>query len=614
MAGAAVQSLALATGLGAGIVLLSNRFRVPPILPLLIAGFAVGKLGLVHSDSLQAGLLAIVSLSISMLIFEGSLHLDRDTLQSSPKAVRGLLTIGAVITWVLASLGARFLLHLDWNLSILLGAMLIVTGPTVIQPILRRVPLKPNLHAALLAEGILIDPIGVIAAVATLELIAAGVLAEGEATGVAAALLYIKPLLAGAAIGITSGLLGKSLINRVPSAAPGRDRTIILLGMACCMSAVGLSETVAPEAGLVAATLCGLIMVRAKHNNVEPLQHFSVNVSTVLLGTLFILLASRFEVSRLFGIGLGEAAFVALLVLLIRPVSAMCATIGSSLTLRERWFIAFLAPRGIVAAMMASIVALEFQTHAQRATESANADAIGDQSTPLIDAHLLDQVQSLETVVVLVIFVTVLLGGTLASPVATLLKVRAGKPNGVVIIGAHQAGRELAKALRDAGVPIRLLDSNAANIAEATEQGIPATRGNATDLLWLESQASPDRFGWLLSITDNAELDRDLAHWGAQRFGLGRGRVWSRKQPEQGGVGVVFPWGRPLRHLLFQFDLGLARIKIFEPGNRGGINAPLVVIAPNSDTEVVSADTDTSEIPEDYTIVGLAIGPADDDH
>ncbi|MCA9278665.1 MAG: cation:proton antiporter [Phycisphaeraceae bacterium] len=612
MAGLAVQSLAIATGVGATIVVVSNRLRVPPILPLLLAGFAIGKVGIVDSDSLEAGLLAIVSISVALLIFEGSLHLDRDTLHSSPKAVQGLLTIGAVITWVLAALAARFVMKLPWDLSILLGAMLIVTGPTVIQPILRRVPLKPNLHAALMAEGILIDPIGVIAAVATLELVIARHFAGADETGFTAALLYVKPLVAGTVFGVASGWLGKHLINRVPTASPGRDRTIILIGIACCMTSVGLSELAAPEAGLVAATLCGLIMVRAKHANVEPLQHFAINISTVMLGSLFILLASRFEVERLFNISWREIVFVALLILVVRPVSALGATVGSALSIRERWFIAFLAPRGIVAAMMASIVALQFSTYTTHATSHTDAEAITGHPAVSVDQATLDHVQNLETVVVLVIFVTVLLGGTLASPVATLLKVRAGKPNGVVIIGAHQAGRELAKALRDAGVPVRLLDSNAANIAEAAEIGLPATRGNATDLRWLESQASPDRFGWLLSITDNAELDHDLARWGAQRFGSGRGFIWSRKQPESGSSGVVFPWGRPLRHLLFQFDLGLARIKAFEADNRKGINAPLVTIAPNGDTKVVQADADLDDIPEDYTIIGLAIGPPDD--
>src|SRR5690606_3894327 len=165
----AVQTLALALGVGSLVTLGCMRLRTPPILPLLIVGFLIGRagLGLVDGANLQAGLMAVVTVAVGLLIFEGSLGLDRSVFAQAPRAVRGLLTVGVVVAWVLGAVVARYTLGLDWNFATLLGAMLVVTGPTVVQPILRRVIVKPNIRSALGAEAILIDPIGVILAVST---------------------------------------------------------------------------------------------------------------------------------------------------------------------------------------------------------------------------------------------------------------------------------------------------------------------------------------------------------------------------------------------------------------------------------------------------------------
>ena len=209
MESSAPSTLALSVGLGAVVTFVCSRLRVPAILPLIIVGFGAGLLTvgtgehahtLVDASSLGDGLLAIISVSVGLLVFEGALHLDRQTLAQAPKAVRGLLTIGAIVTWGVCALLARLTLGLDWDVSLLLGAVLIVTGPTVIQPILRRLPLRPNLHAALMAEGILIDPIGVIAAVSTLEIIRLNAMGSRPA-GIDLVWFYTQPLLAGALSG-----------------------------------------------------------------------------------------------------------------------------------------------------------------------------------------------------------------------------------------------------------------------------------------------------------------------------------------------------------------------------------------------------------------------------
>ena len=602
MEGSPAQTLALAVGIGSLVTMVCMRLGVPAVLPLLLAGIALGESGakLIQSDQLGAGLLGLIAVSVALLIFEGSLSLNRRALAQAPKAVRGLLTIGVVVTWALASLAARYLVGFDWPLAILLGSMLIVTGPTVVQPILRRIPLKPNLHAALMAEGILIDPIGAVIAVATLEVVRAIIEGHAEsATGVAWA--YAAPLLAGFVFGVIFGAAGAWLMRRSEDQAGSHSRggRLALIGMAACMGAVGLSELVARESGLVAAAVAGVVIANTKIEGAEELRRFKEQISTFLVGTLFLLLAAQFELSQLQSIGAGEILFVVMIILVVRPISVAMSTWRTVLTWQERAFVTFLAPRGIVAASLASIAALEFQ-RLGAAHESAETGAA------LADAGRL-----IETLVFLVILVTVAIGGTFAGVVATLLGVRAGAPNGVLIVGGQKLGRDLAVALSKLGVPVRLVDTNASNIAAASSWGIPTHLGDATDARWLEEEVPMEQIGWVFSATDNETVDLVVTRWAEANVGPDRAFRWWSKLPKDERLGrPAIQYGRPLRHLLFQMDIDVARIATWQGHREGGLPFALVE---DGKVRLLDGREEEPEIPEGAEVVGVVIGPKDDE-
>ncbi len=503
----AAQTLALAVGVGALVSLICGRLRIPAVLPLLLIGVAMGSsgLGLVDAGQLGNGLKAIVSVSIGLLIFEGGLHLSARELGKEPAAIPRLLTYGVVLTGVGVALAGRYAAGLPWTAAAVLGASLIVTGPTVVQPILRRVRLTPRLHASLSAEAILIDPIGVVATVSVLEVVLLTIGAK-TATGQELAILATRMIVGGLAVGLAVGLAARGtawlLSLRSPISASGLN----LLAVASCMMAVGLGEWFAPEGGLVAATLCAVLLANLRTVTVKDVHEFHEQVSGLLVGTLFVLIASRVDLAALKDLNWRDGLFVAAVVLIVRPVSVLLSTLGTALSARERVFASFMAPRGIVAASIASIAGAQLR-------------AAGPELA--VDAA------RFELLVLLVIIVTVALAGTFAVPVAKLLKVEAGHPGGILFIGAHKLSVSFGLALRAAGVGVLLVDSNEDRAAVAEAAGLRVARGDATDTAWLDEQAVAANLGWLVSWTGNPVVDRVVARWGQIRFGSGRAAAWT---------------------------------------------------------------------------------------
>jgi NhaP-type Na+/H+ or K+/H+ antiporter len=601
----AVQSLALAFGVGAIVTLVSDRLRQPPILFLLLIGFGLGVdgLGLVNGDALENGLLAIVSVSVGLLVFEGGLGLDRETIARAPGAVRGLLTIGVIVSWVLTALLGHYLVGLPVDLAILLGAMLVVTGPTVIQPILRRTPLSPRLHSALMTEGILIDPIGVVAAVSTLEIVRLAIEQPGSASAVSVVGQFLVPAVTGVGLGIFSGYGAAQVLRMFRRDRKADTQTVVLVGLAACMVAFGLAEAVSSEAGLVAATICGLVLANTAKPSAEEMRRFKETTAVMLVGALFILLASRVQLDRLLNVGWEAVAFVVAMVLVVRPLSVLASTLRTGLNFRERLYTALIAPRGIVAISLGAIVAIELGRTAEAVAESR--------------PELAAQAQNLETLVILVIVVTVTLAGLAAGPLATLLRVRAGRPNGVIIVGGHRLGRDLAAHLRALSVPVRLVDTNAANIAAAASEGIGTSMGSATDIRWMDQEVASTGFGNVLALSDNSEVDGAVSQWASQRFGVPHVLRWRRDKPTpspkgQPQPGTAMKWGRPIRHMLFQMDAGLARVATWEEAGIGAV----AILGVNEQGEVHMIDDGDVEKafpdgpPTGMRFVGVDIGPA----
>ena len=463
--------------LGVGASWLAWRINVPSILVLLLAGFIAGPLtGFLDPDQLLGDVLfPIVSLSVAIILFEGGLSLRRDELAKIGGVVGALVTIGALITWVLGAAAAHLLLGLSPPTAILLGAILVVTGPTVIVPLLRHVQPEPRLASTLRWEGILIDPIGIVLAVLVFE----GVLASGVQEATTFALLGLLEAL-GIGLAMTAAGAGTLILLLKKDWVPGYLQSPLTL--AVVVAAFTASNVLQAETGFLTATLMGVVLTNQKAVDVKHIIEFKENLGVLIISSLFVLLAARLQLSDLLGVGVPQLAFLAVLILVVRPLAVALCTLGSEFNWRERAFLAWVAPRGIVAAAVSSVFALEL-------SEAGFADA-----------------RLLVAITFLVIVGTVVVYGLTASPVARLLGVAHPNPQGVLILGSHRWARNIAAQLRDEGVAVCVMDSNYANIAAARMAGLSTFYGNGL------SESARDEIdlsglGRLLALTGNEEVN-----------------------------------------------------------------------------------------------------------
>ncbi|GMV25539.1 MAG: hypothetical protein AMXMBFR58_15700 [Phycisphaerae bacterium] len=562
---ASIQSLAFALGVGSLINLICTRLRIPAILPLLLAGLALGRSGIhvVGTYNLGDALEAFITVAIAVLVFEGGLHLGANELRRAPRAVLGLLSIGAVCTWVLTALSARFVLGVSWPASWLLGAILIVTGPTVVQPLIRRFRLNRSLSTVLGAEAVLVDPICVLAVVTTLDLVAAWATRPGTGQGWLALTIAGPPLMAGLLSGIGVGLGSRWLLQFLAARERLDTRQLNLFAMGTCMTSVGLGEWIAPQAGLLAATLCAIITANITVIGAKDVRQFKEQIASILVGALFILLGSRFELHRLDSVTTRDLVFVAVMILAVRPATVLVATARSELSWRERAYAAFFAPRGVVAASVVSIAA-------SRLTALA-AEAAGGESSfdPGRITMLAAEARHFEITMFLLIVVTVVQVSLLGLPLAALLRVRAAAPNGVLIVGGHPAGLMLARILSRHGITTCIVDSNETNISACRGSGLRAVCGDATDLRWLEEQVSGSEFGWAICWTGNTTVDRVVERWANNQFGYGHAACWDdiarSEKPPQAGI------HRDIRDLVESISAGGAVVAQWEGADTEGI-------------------------------------------
>ncbi|MGE3107553.1 MAG: cation:proton antiporter [Phycisphaerales bacterium] len=519
----AAQSIALSLGLSALVTVGCRRVKIPPLLPLLGVGLVMGTswLGLIDASSLGPALKGLITIAIGLLIFEGALHLTGEEFARAPRAVWGLLTAGAVITWIGAAAAANLLLGMSLPISILLGATLIVTGPTVVQPILRMVRVSPRLRAVLSAEAVLIDPLGVVATIATLEVLRL-YFARGSQSGLAGegAWIFVKPLVGGAGVGLVFGIVGYYLLKRMGKLGRPEPQLLTLAAIGLCMTCVGAGESITPEAGLAAVTICGVIMARARVLGATELRSFKELLAVILVGTLFVLLASRFEIGRVRTLTWRDGVFVLALLFAVRPAAVMLSTWRSKLTFRERLFISTFAPRGIVALSVATVAAADLRT---LLSGSAIGPPVQHAGVYLIDA------QRLELIMFVVIVGTVLLASTLSPLLVWVLRVKAGEGNSVLMIGVNPLSIELARWLSERKIDSRVIDSNHSRVAAARAAGVDSIAGDATDLRWLDDVGAPHGLGTVISWTGNHDVDQVATRWADERLGPGHAALWSSK-------------------------------------------------------------------------------------
>lgn len=485
---------------------IARRLRVTPIVVLLLGGIFLGPssygIGIINPHVLGVGLKVIVQLAVALILFEGGMTLDADGYRQVSAEIRHVLTRGVVITWLGSAVVVKLIFGLPWALSVLAGSLIIVTGPTVVGPLLKRIRVQSRLFHFLHWESVLIDPIGVFIALLCFEWI----------IGHDAVELFVLRLLLGLGMGFSGGFILAFIIRRqwLP------DESINVFVLACALGLYALSDVVIPESGLLSVTVAGFVVGYTDTPQIDRLKSYKAQLVDLLIGLLFVLLAANLDIEYITrNYGLNMALAVGLVMLVIRPVNIFMSTLGKkTFVLREKLFLGWIAPRGIVAASMASIFALALN-------ERGGQDAANGK---FIEAFTFS-----------VIIGTVMFQGFTAGWIGKLLKVIEPKPTGWLIVGAHQLAQEVAGFISSFRVSVTLLDTNLKCVSMARKHGVNAIFANAVTL-------NPDEFpelygiGKVLAITTNEDLN-ELA---CQRLSMGIGNAemykWSSIPISEGNM------------------------------------------------------------------------------
>lgn len=479
---------------------LAWRIRVPSILLLLIVGFGLGQM--VQPDEVLGRdvLFAGVSLAVGIILFEGASSLHVRDLRDVGRPVLRLCSVTPLIAWSLAS-GSAWIVGVPWELALLVGAILVVTGPTVIGPILRT--LRPTRRVASLLrwEGIVVDPLGAILAVLVFQGVVAGG-REGTFQGLAGTLALTVVVAAGLAV--SAALLIEVLFVRhvVPDHLQG------VTCVAAAMATQTLSNEIQNESGLLTVTVLGVVLGNRRRLHLRHVAEFTEHLQVLLVGMLFVILAGRVSPSQLGDVAPQAAVFVALLVLVVRPVSVLIGLTRTDASRAERTLLAAMAPRGIVAAAVTSIFALEL-THT-----AEHASASGDSRAETLE-RLAEGAQDLVPLVFLVIVVTVALYGLGVGRLAERLGLAKSAPQDVLFVGGEPWVVEAARRLKESGFDSLIVATDYRDLTDARNAGL---RTVATNILSDYAVRDMDLagIGRLIATTENDEANstaaREFAH------------------------------------------------------------------------------------------------------
>lgn len=482
-----IVAIAAIVVLGVGSQWIAWRIRVPSILLLLIGGMLAGPIvamlrggePFLDPDALFGELLLpLVSLSVGLILYEGGLTLNLREITSVRLVIRRLVTLGTAVTWILATLAGGTMLGLDWQLAALLGAILVVTGPTVIGPLLTHIRPQGKAGPVLRWEGIVIDPIGALLAVLTFEVILAG--GFEDAAGATFRALFMT-VLVGGGLGVAGALVLAQLLKRYLIPDSLQNPVSLLLVVLVFV----VSGEIQHESGLLATTVMGMVLANTRGVDIRHILEFKEILRVLLISALFVVLGARMTPAELTSIGWPSLFFVGFLIVVVRPASVWVATLRSGLTRADRIFLALVAPRGIVAAAVASVFALSLQ----------------DMGRPG-----LEQAQMLVPHTFAVILGTVAFYGLAAGPIARKLGLSTPNPQGLLFVGAPAWARDLAVVIHDQGFRVLMTDTNYAHIRAARLAGLDAVYGNVLSEEVVE-RLELAGVGRVLAATPNDEVN-----------------------------------------------------------------------------------------------------------
>lgn len=500
--------------IGFGAQWLAWRLRLPSILLLLVMGFGLSHFTGMRIDQYlasEAALLSLVGYLVAIILFEGGLTLKFSELKEAGTPVVRLCTWAVVVAFGLGTVAARLTLGYHWEICALLGAILVVTGPTVVSPILRMIQPRRKVASMVKWEGIVVDPIGAILAVLVFITIQEGGVEEGWG-------LIAWALLKTAVVGLGVGLLLAKVVAFLMAEHWIPDFLESLFFLALVAVAFAGSNALQHEAGLLTVTVMGIALANQKRVSVRHVLEFKENLRVLIISLLFLMLSGRIGWEELVAVWEKVAVFLLALILVVRPASVFLANLGSKqTTFREQLFLALLAPRGIVAAAVTSVFALEIIKAGQ---ERGGEGFYGE---------LAAQAGEIVPVMFLVIFGTVTFYGLLATPLARALGLSDSNPSGILFAGADPWVRVVAKGLVDAGHQCLLLDTRYEKVSAARMNGLRAIRANILSE-YAEEEIELAGLGNLVAATPNNEVNslatREFQHH------FGKTNVWQLTPPD----------------------------------------------------------------------------------
>jgi NhaP-type Na+/H+ or K+/H+ antiporter len=545
-------TFAAALAVGVACQLAARHLRVPGIVLLLAAGVALGAdgLGWIEPRALGDGLLELVSLAVAVILFEGGLALDLRALRLAAIPVRRLITLGALLTVIGGALASHLLLGWPIRDAVLFGTLVIVTGPTVVRPLLRNVRVRQRLATVLEAEGLLIDPVGAIVAAVTLQV----VLAPSVDSFASGALGLASRVAFGGGAGLAFGFALVGLL-RWHRAIPEGLENLVALGAALVTFAI--CEEILSESGILAVTVAGAVVGNMERRVAGELGEFQEQLTIGLIGILFVLLAADVRMADVLALGGAGLGVVAVLALVVRPLGVWLATAGEGFEWRERAFLSWVAPRGVVAAAVASLAAVVLEGIGANGSE-------------------------LRALVFLTIGITVVVQGGTAPLIARLLGVRAPGRDAIIILGADELGFALADLLRTEDSRVLFTDSNPQHCLRAAARGFPVVRGDVLDDRTM-MRMRLERARLVVGITPNTQVNQHFAGDAREEYDVREGYVAVAREGsdvvlrnvERQASRVLFDRPKDVDRWNVRLRLGQAEIRIFSysPPSEGDATA-----------------------------------------
>ncbi|WP_257299233.1 cation:proton antiporter [Haloarchaeobius sp. FL176] len=486
-------------GIGVAAQVLADRLQVPSVLFLIVSGVLVGPegLGLVDPDIFGDALPAIVGLSVAIIVFEGAFHLHVNRLREAPRETLRLVTVGALLSLVGTALVVRFALGTSWDVALLIGALLVATGPTVITPIMDVVPVRERVATTLETEGVVNDVTAAILALVMFEYVLLG--SSGLPTLVQK---FTVRLGLGILVGCAVAAAVWYLLNHVSLSvenAPQNARLVVLIaaigtyGLAEILAAeAGMAGELGSESGIAAVAAAGFVLGNVSLPYREQIEQFKGDITLIVLTFVFITLASLLTLDDFLALGLGGVVAVVAIAGVVRPALVLLCTVGDRFTVEERLYLSAIGPRGIIPASVATLFALELRPE--------NPEA----ATTLVGA------------VFLVIFATVVFEGGLARHLAQRLNVI---PMRAIIVGGGRVGRALAERLEDRGEEVLILDSDETAVERLRRDGFSARHGDGTQREVLEKTGAGNA-KVIAAATANDEANLLIGQLAKNRFGV----------------------------------------------------------------------------------------------